>query len=218
MGLYERGQLYAPHFDAVEAHAPAGRLFLQNGGQRVATLLSYLNTPAAGGCTAFPTLPLRVAPRAGAALLGAGGLALAACGATPAPPLPGPAKGRVVLLRGLINVFSTGMDDLGAKLRGAGYDATVHNHLDWLRLADEAVAHYAVHILLSSGRLESVRQVRREKEGDVEREYEDEKGTGVFAPASAYQRWEKLARVCRTGSISISVANPARQSDPWSTP
>ena len=80
------------------------------------------------------------APTRRAALLGAGGLALAACSATPPPPLPGPPKGRVVLLRGLINVFSTGMDDLGAKLRGAGYDATVHNHLDWLRLADEAVA------------------------------------------------------------------------------
>ena len=69
VGLYEAGQLYAPHFDAVEAHAPAGRLFLQNGGQRVVTLLSYLNTPGAGGCTAFPTLGLRFTPRAGAALV-----------------------------------------------------------------------------------------------------------------------------------------------------
>ncbi len=69
MGLYERGQLYAPHFDAVEAHAPAGRLFLQNGGQRVATLLTYLNTPQHGGCTAFPTLGLRITPRQGTALL-----------------------------------------------------------------------------------------------------------------------------------------------------
>ena len=47
VGLYERGQLYAPHFDAVEAHAPAGRLFLQNGGQRVATVLLYLCATAA---------------------------------------------------------------------------------------------------------------------------------------------------------------------------
>jgi hypothetical protein len=69
LGLYERGQLYAPHFDAVEPHAPAGRLFLQNGGQRVVTLLTYLNTPAAGGCTAFPMLGLRFAPRARGALL-----------------------------------------------------------------------------------------------------------------------------------------------------
>lgn len=31
----DRGQFYAPHFDGVEPTTPTGRLFLQNGGQRV---------------------------------------------------------------------------------------------------------------------------------------------------------------------------------------
>jgi hypothetical protein len=55
VGLYQPGQLYAPHFDAVEPSAPSGRLFLANGGQRIATLLCYLNTPSSGGRTSFPT-------------------------------------------------------------------------------------------------------------------------------------------------------------------
>ncbi len=33
---------------------------------------------------------------------------------------------RIYLIRGLANVFSQGMDDLGAKLRARGYNATVH--------------------------------------------------------------------------------------------
>lgn len=69
VGCYLAGQLYAPHFDAVEAAAPAGRLFLANGGQRVATLLVYLNSPQRGGCTAFPALGLRFVPKQGALLL-----------------------------------------------------------------------------------------------------------------------------------------------------
>jgi hypothetical protein len=40
-------------------------------------------------------------------------------------------RGEVVLLRGLANVFSTGMDRLAARLAEAGYEAEVGNHLDW---------------------------------------------------------------------------------------
>ena len=49
------------------------------------------------------------------------------------------ARGRVVLLRGLANIFSTGMDELEEKLRTAGYEATVHNHLEWRDQAEETI-------------------------------------------------------------------------------
>lgn len=73
------------------------------------------------------------------ALLGLAATA-AACASEPEIPLAGPPRGRVVLLRGLANVFSTGMDQLEARLRRAGYDASVHNHLAWNQQADEALA------------------------------------------------------------------------------
>lgn len=63
-----------------------------------------------------------------------------ACGPTRLAPLAGPPKGRVVLLRGLANVFSTGLNVLTARLRAAGYDARVHNHVEWPRLAAEILA------------------------------------------------------------------------------
>lgn len=76
------------------------------------------------------------------ALLAGTAAALSACGfaddaETPLP--PGPPRGRVVLLRGLANVFSTGMDELEEKLRLADYDASVHNHLDWRDQAGEII-------------------------------------------------------------------------------
>jgi thioesterase domain-containing protein len=65
----------------------------------------------------------------------AAGLALAAC--APAGELAAPAgRGRVVLLRGLFNVFSTGLDALASRMRAAGYDAQVYNHLAWTHLAE----------------------------------------------------------------------------------
>lgn len=65
---------------------------------------------------------------------------LAACGSTRLPPLDQPPRGRVVVLRGLFNRFSTGMNTLTFTLRQDGYDATVHNHLEWRTLADRTAA------------------------------------------------------------------------------
>ncbi|BDG75007.1 thioesterase domain-containing protein [Roseomonas fluvialis] len=62
--------------------------------------------------------------------------AFAACAPTPVPPLPQAPRGRVLLLRGLLNIFSTGMTTLTLALRQAGFDATVHNHAEWRGLAD----------------------------------------------------------------------------------
>lgn len=66
--------------------------------------------------------------------------ALASCGPTPIAPLPGPPRGRVLLLRGLANVFSTGLNVLTVRLRAAEFDATVHNHVEWRQLAAMTLA------------------------------------------------------------------------------
>jgi Thioesterase domain len=48
----------------------------------------------------------------------------------------------VYLLRGLMNIFSLGMDTLGAELSRHGIATTVDNHADWQSLADGAAARY----------------------------------------------------------------------------
>jgi thioesterase domain-containing protein len=78
----------------------------------------------------------RFARRAALALLPA----LAACGTTTVQPLAQPPRGRVVVLRGLLNMFSTGMNVLTFTLRESGYDATVHNHAEWRSLAGRTAA------------------------------------------------------------------------------
>ncbi|MGE3871058.1 MAG: alpha/beta hydrolase [Pseudorhodoplanes sp.] len=46
----------------------------------------------------------------------------------------------VYLLRGLLNIFSLGMDDLAAKIQARGVSASVHNHSEWQTLADDIAA------------------------------------------------------------------------------
>ncbi len=67
-------------------------------------------------------------------------LMLAGCGPTRLPPVNGQAKGRVVVFRGFVNFFSTGMNILAAQLRLAGWDASVHNHVEWEAQAGAALA------------------------------------------------------------------------------
>lgn len=57
---------------------------------------------------------------------------------------PGMAQPRphVYLLRGLMNIFSLGMDTLGTELDRRGIDTTVTNYSDWQMLADRAAARY----------------------------------------------------------------------------
>lgn len=50
--------------------------------------------------------------------------------------------GQVFLLRGLIDVFSHGMDELGDKLRRRGIASTVVNHSAYDTMAAEAIAKY----------------------------------------------------------------------------
>jgi hypothetical protein len=54
-----------------------------------------------------------------------------------------PASGtHVYLLRGVLNIFSLGLDDIAVKLRQKGINVTVANYLSWASLADEAAAEY----------------------------------------------------------------------------
>ena len=48
--------------------------------------------------------------------------------------------GEIYLLRGLANVFSRGMDTMGAKMVRKGLDARVFNHAAWQELANNIVA------------------------------------------------------------------------------
>ena len=67
-------------------------------------------------------------------------------GANPAHAVNGPASGsstaHVYLLRGVLNIFSLGLDDIAAKLRAQGVPVTVANFASWSSLADEAAAGY----------------------------------------------------------------------------
>lgn len=58
---YAVGQQYKPHFDYVDPTQPGALPFLARGGQRVASLVMYLNTPPRGGATSFPDAGLEVA-------------------------------------------------------------------------------------------------------------------------------------------------------------
>jgi prolyl 4-hydroxylase len=65
---YRPGAEYRPHHDYFDpAHSGTPRI-LERGGQRVGTLVMYLNTPEAGGATTFPEVGLEVAPVRGNAV------------------------------------------------------------------------------------------------------------------------------------------------------
>jgi prolyl 4-hydroxylase len=65
---YGPGAEYKPHHDYFDPAASGTPSILKRGGQRVATLVCYLNTPAKGGATTFPDVGLQVAPLKGNAV------------------------------------------------------------------------------------------------------------------------------------------------------
>ncbi len=65
---YRPGAEYKPHYDYFDPQQPGTASLLQRGGQRVASLVCYLNTPNAGGATVFPDVGLDVAPVQGNAV------------------------------------------------------------------------------------------------------------------------------------------------------
>jgi hypothetical protein len=67
-----------------------------------------------------------------ATLMAASSAALAAPAGTP----------KVYLLRGFMNVFSLGLDELSAKIERRGIRSEVYNHTSWSRLAGEIANEY----------------------------------------------------------------------------
>lgn len=65
---YRPGAEYKPHYDYFDPAQPGSATILKRGGQRVGTLVMYLNTPEAGGGTTFPDVQLEVAPVRGHAV------------------------------------------------------------------------------------------------------------------------------------------------------
>ncbi|GAB3023868.1 2OG-Fe(II) oxygenase [Oleiagrimonas citrea] len=65
---YLPGQQYEPHFDWFDSSKDGFKLVTLKGGQRVATIIMYLNTPAGGGGTHFPNAGVTVTARRGSAL------------------------------------------------------------------------------------------------------------------------------------------------------
>jgi hypothetical protein len=68
----------------------------------------------------------------------------------PANAAPAASDAHVYLLRGVLNIFSLGLDDIAARLQQQGINATVANYLSWESLADEAAAEYR------SGRIRTI--------------------------------------------------------------
>ena len=65
---YKPGAEYQPHYDYFDPNHVSTPGILKRGGQRVGTLVMYLNTPVAGGSTIFPDIGLDVAPVKGNAV------------------------------------------------------------------------------------------------------------------------------------------------------
>ncbi|KAL1507838.1 hypothetical protein AB1Y20_007446 [Prymnesium parvum] len=66
---YEAGQYYRGHFDGADPHDHDAEAFFLSGGQRICTVLIYLNDVAEGGATRFPLIGVDVRPRQGRALV-----------------------------------------------------------------------------------------------------------------------------------------------------
>jgi hypothetical protein len=94
-------------------------------------LVCFLMAPlTAGAATAFQSVPAdaRAAADQGPQLYAQNAVRTQPSAAPKYPQMQGPPQ--VYLLRGLLNVFSLGMDDLAGKLQADGISATVMNHAD----------------------------------------------------------------------------------------
>jgi prolyl 4-hydroxylase len=66
---YSPGQFYKAHYDSFNEEIKPGQDAIKLAGQRIATVLIYLNQPSSGGATNFPYLGIRAKPRKGTALV-----------------------------------------------------------------------------------------------------------------------------------------------------
>ena len=65
---YQSGTQYRPHYDFFDPAEPGTPVILRRGGQRLASLVMYLQEPERGGATVFPDIGLSVAPVRGSAV------------------------------------------------------------------------------------------------------------------------------------------------------
>lgn len=65
---YKIGGEYKTHFDYFPPGDPGSQLHIANGGQRVSTMVMYLNDVEEGGETVFPSINLSVVPKKGSAV------------------------------------------------------------------------------------------------------------------------------------------------------
>ena len=65
---YAPGEYYRPHFDYFDPKLSVSSTFMEDGGQRTASAVTYLTAPSKGGGTSFPNLGLTVPPAAGSTL------------------------------------------------------------------------------------------------------------------------------------------------------
>ena len=65
---YRTNAEYKPHYDYFDPQQPGTPAVLARGGQRVASVVMYLNTPARGGATVFPDAHFSVLPLKGNAV------------------------------------------------------------------------------------------------------------------------------------------------------
>lgn len=77
-------------------------------------------------------------------------VAISPTGAKAAPSQAAAATTHVYLLRGVLNIFSLGLDTIGARLQAQGIPVTVANFVSWSSLADEAALAY------KAGRLKTI--------------------------------------------------------------
>lgn len=88
--------------------------------------------------------------RAAAVALPLVSIALASGPVSAATSVSPASNAHVYLLRGVLNIFSLGLDDIAEKLRAQGIPVTVANFVSWSSLANEAAAEYR------SGRIKTV--------------------------------------------------------------
>ena len=105
--------------------------------------------PSSRACS-FVRIPLWRLTRAAVLALSLLSISLAAGPAGAATSASPASSAHVYLLRGVLNIFSFGLDDIAEKLRAQGIPVTVANFVSWSSLANEAAAEYR------SGRIKTV--------------------------------------------------------------
>jgi prolyl 4-hydroxylase len=66
---YTKGQFFKEHHDHFRTNTESGKVHIDIAGQRIGTVLMYLNEPESGGATNFKKLGFKVKPKTGSALI-----------------------------------------------------------------------------------------------------------------------------------------------------